>query len=428
MPSEASHTGSVEPSSSTTAAVPPALVQHQRRHLEGRALDLRRARAARRRRRRAPPSSVTRCDFRYRRVGGWTTWQLADPPGAVGKHPEALRDQPAACRRRHLSQRGITRHRDGRRGPMNRSDGAARWPTVALARDQPIDRRRPRPQERCQERIAAAPREDALARSRARLVILGHHYQRDEVIRHADFTGDSFKLAQLAATRPEAEFIVFCGVHFMAESADILSAPHQKVVLPDLNAGCTMADMAETDQVEDCWDARDRGRGRGRPARHLHELHRRPQGVRGPARRARSARPRTRARSSTGPSARSRACSSSPTSTSAATPATAWASRSSACRSGIPTRTAAASATTQIRDARILLWKGHCSVHNRFTPDMVDQRRAQMPGREGDRPPRVPLRGGAEGRRHRLHRGDPQDGPGEPAGHEAGPSAPSSTW
>src|SRR4029079_13049931 len=86
-----------------------------------------------------------------------------------------------------------------------------------------------------QERIAPAPR--ALG---PRLIILGHHYQRDEVIRHADFTGDSFKLAQLAATRPEAEFIVFCGVHFMAESADILSAPHQKVVLPDLDAGCTM--------------------------------------------------------------------------------------------------------------------------------------------------------------------------------------------
>src|SRR5437879_9446412 len=87
-----------------------------------------------------------------------------------------------------------------------------------------------------------------------RLVILGHHYQRDEVIRHADFTGDSFKLAQLATTRPEADFIVFGGVHFMAESADILSAPHQKVILPDLDAGCTMADMAEIGQVEDCWD------------------------------------------------------------------------------------------------------------------------------------------------------------------------------
>src|SRR5262249_21316616 len=78
----------------------------------------------------------------------------------------------------------------------------------------------------------------------SRLVILGHHYQRDEVIRHADFTGDSYKLAQAAAGRPEADTIVFCGVHFMAESADILSAEHQTVLLPDLNAGCTMADMA----------------------------------------------------------------------------------------------------------------------------------------------------------------------------------------
>src|SRR5262245_61450048 len=101
-----------------------------------------------------------------------------------------------------------------------------------------------------QERIRAAH-----AALGERAVILGHHYQRDEVIRHADFTGDSFKLAQLAATRPAAEWIVFCGVHFMAESADILSAPHQKVLLPDMNAGCTMADMAESDQVEDCWDA-----------------------------------------------------------------------------------------------------------------------------------------------------------------------------
>src|SRR5438445_9089182 len=87
-----------------------------------------------------------------------------------------------------------------------------------------------------------------------RLVILGHHYQRDEIIKYADFRGDSFKLAQLAAARPQADYIVFCGVHFMAESADILSAPHQKVILPDLDAGCTMADMAEIGQVEDCWE------------------------------------------------------------------------------------------------------------------------------------------------------------------------------
>ncbi|HUF23792.1 MAG TPA: quinolinate synthase NadA [Vicinamibacterales bacterium] len=86
-----------------------------------------------------------------------------------------------------------------------------------------------------------------------RLVILGHHYQRDEVIRFADYTGDSLKLAQFAATKAAADFIVFCGVHFMAESADVLSAPHQHVILPDLAAGCSMADMAGIDQLEMCW-------------------------------------------------------------------------------------------------------------------------------------------------------------------------------
>jgi quinolinate synthase len=91
-----------------------------------------------------------------------------------------------------------------------------------------------------------------------RLVILGHHYQRDEVIKFADFRGDSFKLAQWAANRKDAEFIVFCGVHFMAESADILSADYQKVVLPDMSAGCSMADMAALDQVETCWEDLER--------------------------------------------------------------------------------------------------------------------------------------------------------------------------
>src|SRR5215813_2615549 len=97
-------------------------------------------------------------------------------------------------------------------------------------------------------RIAAA--KDHLGR---RLVILGHHYQRDEVIRFADYTGDSYKLAGQVSKHPDAEFIVFCGVHFMAESADVLSAPHQQVILPDLAAGCSMADMAEPDQLEMCW-------------------------------------------------------------------------------------------------------------------------------------------------------------------------------
>src|SRR6187397_259934 len=86
-----------------------------------------------------------------------------------------------------------------------------------------------------------------------RVFVLGHHYQRDEVIQFADVTGDSFKLAREAAARPDAEFIVFCGVHFMAESADILTGPEQAVILPDLAAGCSMADMATFDQVEECW-------------------------------------------------------------------------------------------------------------------------------------------------------------------------------
>ncbi len=103
--------------------------------------------------------------------------------------------------------------------------------------------------EELDQRIAAAK-----ALLGERLVILGHHYQRDEIIKYADYRGDSFKLAQLAAARPQADFIVFCGVHFMAESADILSAPHQKVILPNPAAGCSMADMANIAEVEECWE------------------------------------------------------------------------------------------------------------------------------------------------------------------------------
>jgi quinolinate synthase len=88
-----------------------------------------------------------------------------------------------------------------------------------------------------------------------RLVILGHYYQRDEVIRYADFVGDSFQLAQAAKTRPKAEAILFCGVHFMAETADMLSRPDQAVILPNLAAGCSMADMADIDTVTDCWES-----------------------------------------------------------------------------------------------------------------------------------------------------------------------------
>src|SRR5918999_6288551 len=103
--------------------------------------------------------------------------------------------------------------------------------------------------EELDSRIASA--RAALGR---RLLILGHHYQRDEVIKFADYIGDSFRLSHEVAKHPDAEFIVFCGVHFMAESADVLSAPHQKVILPDLAAGCSMADMVEPDQLEMCWE------------------------------------------------------------------------------------------------------------------------------------------------------------------------------
>ncbi len=107
---------------------------------------------------------------------------------------------------------------------------------------------------------AAADQLDAwIASARAtlgdRVFILGHHYQRDEVMKWADARGDSYRLAVLAQQRPEAEFIVFCGVHFMAESADVLTADHQQVILPDLNAGCSMADMADLDEVEEAWEA-----------------------------------------------------------------------------------------------------------------------------------------------------------------------------
>ena len=87
------------------------------------------------------------------------------------------------------------------------------------------------------------------------MLILGHHYQRDEVMRWADARGDSFGLSRIAAARRDADFVVFCGVHFMAESADVLTLRHQQVLLPDLNAGCSMADMADIDAVEEAWES-----------------------------------------------------------------------------------------------------------------------------------------------------------------------------
>jgi quinolinate synthase len=212
-----------------------------------------------------------------------------------------------------------------------------------------------------------------------KVVILGHHYQRDEVIRHADFTGDSFKLAQLAATRPEADFIVFCGVHFMAESADILSADHQQVILPDLTAGCTMADMAEIDQVEECWDqVAGLVGGDILPVTYMNS---------------------TAALKAFVGRHGGAVCTSSN-----CRAVLEWAyaqkkrvlffpdqhlGRNTGYRMGIPLEqmalwdpyeSAGGLGEEEVRGARLLLWKGHCSVHNRFTPEMVDVRRKQIPG------------------------------------------------
>src|SRR5215510_15189615 len=129
--------------------------------------------------------------------------------------------------------------------------GASQWdviPAEAPVQTEIPERYREMPEEEVARRIAAAK-----AALGSRLVILGHHYQRDEIVRWADFRGDSFKLSQQAAARREADYIVFCGVHFMAESADILAGDHQRVILPNLAAGCSMADMADEAQVLSCW-------------------------------------------------------------------------------------------------------------------------------------------------------------------------------
>jgi len=129
--------------------------------------------------------------------------------------------------------------------------GASQWDTIpasAPSQTEIPERYRRMPEDEIARRIAAAK-----ASLGSRLVILGHHYQRDEIIRWADFRGDSFKLSQQAAARKEADYIVFCGVHFMAESADILAGDHQRVILPNLAAGCSMADMADEAQVISCW-------------------------------------------------------------------------------------------------------------------------------------------------------------------------------
>ncbi|MFI5864490.1 quinolinate synthase NadA [Streptomyces sp. NPDC051546] len=229
---------------------------------------------------------------------------------------------------------------------------------------------------------------DLVARARAakeklgdKVFILGHHYQRDEVIEFADVTGDSFKLAKDAAAKPEAEYIVFCGVHFMAESADILTSDDQKVVLPDLAAGCSMADMATAEQVAECWDV-------------LTEA-----GVAG------ATVPVSYMNSSADIKAFTGKHGGTICTSSNAKKALEWAfeqgekilflpdqhlGRNTAVRDmGLslddcvlynPHKPNGGLTVEQLRNAKMILWRGHCSVHGRFSVDSVNDVRARIPG------------------------------------------------
>ena len=214
-----------------------------------------------------------------------------------------------------------------------------------------------------------------------RLVILGHHYQRDEVIKFADYIGDSLKLARAAASRGKAEFIVFCGVHFMAESADVLSADHQQVILPDLAAGCSMADMADPEQLEQCWSDLEQMLGTASgivPVTYINS--------------AASIKAFCGEHGGV-------VCTSS---NAAATLTWAWErgekivflpdqhlGRNTAYKLGVPLDQIVVWDPNEIwgglepdavKRARMLLWKGHCSVHERFTVRQIENIRAQHPG------------------------------------------------
>ncbi|MEU6488119.1 quinolinate synthase NadA [Streptomyces sp. NPDC046887] len=214
-----------------------------------------------------------------------------------------------------------------------------------------------------------------------KVFVLGHHYQRDEVIQFADVTGDSFKLARDAAARPEAEYIVFCGVHFMAESADILTSDDQRVVLPDLAAGCSMADMATAEQVAECWDV-------------LAEA-----GV------AEATVPVAYMNSSADIKAFTGKHGGTICTSSNAKRALDWAfeqgekvlflpdqhlGRNTAVRDmGMsledcvvynPHKPGGGVTPEQLRAARMILWRGHCSVHGRFSLESVEDVRARIPG------------------------------------------------
>jgi len=214
-----------------------------------------------------------------------------------------------------------------------------------------------------------------------RALILGHHYQRDEVIRFADITGDSFKLAQAAANQSSAEFIFFCGVHFMAESADILTSAQQRVILPDLAAGCSMADMATANQVNECWKELERlgVASRTTPVTYMNSS--------------------AAIKSFTGEHGGTICTSSN------AKKSLEWAfaksekvlflpdqhlGRNTAvlelgltlddCVLWNPWKPMGGLTETEIRGAKMILWRGHCSVHGRFTRESIFEVRTRIPG------------------------------------------------
>ncbi|MDQ1178315.1 quinolinate synthase NadA [Microbacterium sp. SORGH_AS_0421] len=222
-----------------------------------------------------------------------------------------------------------------------------------------------------------------------RVVVLGHFYQREEVVRHADYVGDSFQLANAAKDRPEAEAIVFCGVHFMAETADLLSRPEQAVILPNLAAGCSMADMADIDQVEECWEQLEDVLGDLEtpdaeglvpviPVTYMNSS----AAIKGFVGRHGGI-----------------VCTSSNART-----VLEWAfargrrvlffpdqhlGRNTAKAMGVsleqmpmwnPRKPLGGSSDAQIIDSRVILWHGFCSVHRRFTVDQIDKARAEHPG------------------------------------------------
>lgn len=240
----------------------------------------------------------------------------------------------------------------------------------------------------CAGELPAASDPDLVQRARAaraalgsKVMILGHHYQRDEVIEFADITGDSFKLAQAAAENPQAECVIFCGVHFMAESADVLTADNQKVILPDLAAGCSMADMASANQVDDCW-------------KQLSEL-----GI------AQRTIPVTYMNSSAAIKSFTGKNGGTICTSSNAKSAMEWAFKQgekilflpdqhlgrntavlamglslSDCVVWNPWKPMGGLTETELRDAKVILWRGHCSVHGRFSAQNVADVRERVPG------------------------------------------------